>query len=78
MDTKPFDRRFASLRKNISGTNGFANTEGLPLEAFGCAFIAATDWLAGFPPFCGKPVLLGAPYCAEHAVLCRRLPKARR
>jgi hypothetical protein len=64
--------------KNISGTITIANSEDIALDAYGCAFIAAADWRAGFPPFCGKPVLPGTPYCAQHAALCGRWAGARR
>jgi hypothetical protein len=39
-----------------------------------CVYIAAETWPPGAPPFCGAPVLLGSPYCAEHTRLCTADP----
>jgi hypothetical protein len=55
----------------------FARASGLaPIERApqGCAYIAADTWPAGAPRFCGAPVLLGSPYCAEHTRLCTADP----
>jgi hypothetical protein len=78
----PF-RRDLTLNENISGTlldfrarsklGFFARTVGFePAESAprGCAYIAADTWPPGAPPFCGAPVLLGSPYCAQHTRLC--------
>ena len=66
--------------ENISGTNGAANTEDSPEtglgetgaedSGWGCVFIEPYTWPAGFPPFCGRPVLPGSPYCPAHAARC--------
>jgi hypothetical protein len=78
----PF-RRDLTLNENISRTlldfrarskpSFSARSVGLePAESAprGCAYIAADTWPPGTPPFCGAPVLLGSPYCAEHTRLC--------
>jgi len=61
--------------ENISGTffpaNGEDSAETGPDEANeGCVFIEPYTWPAGFPPFCGRLVLPGSPYCPAHAALC--------
>jgi hypothetical protein len=58
-----------------------ANSEGSPANnedssnkygaKWGCVYIAAERWPAGKPPFCGRRVLPGSPYCPRHAALCR-------
>jgi hypothetical protein len=67
----PFAGRTLPAEENISGTNVKANVEDAWLDQFGCAFIAASRWLAGRPPFCGKPVRPGSPYCPRHDAFCR-------
>jgi len=68
--------------ENISGTNRTANDEDSPetgLEGrVGCVFIEPYTWPAGFPPFCGRPVLAGSPYCPEHATRCTAPAEERR
>lgn len=41
-----------------------------------CAYIAADHWPPGAPPFCGAPVLIGSPYCAQHTRLCIADPRS--
>ncbi|HLI22081.1 MAG TPA: hypothetical protein VKV32_13230, partial [Stellaceae bacterium] len=44
--------------ENISGTMSGANAENFRperLAEWGCAFITPARWLAGKPPFCGRP-----------------------
>lgn len=78
-DGAPFAGLILPAEENISGTFGFANADDLPLDPFGCAFIAAAAWPAGFPPFCGLPVVPGSAYCRRHAGRCRGfLPEQRR
>src|SRR5579864_2141020 len=80
-------RRDLGLSKNISRTlldfraaakPGFwARSEALGRDKADeprCAYIAADSWPPGAPPFCGAPVLLGSPYCAEHTRLCTADP----
>jgi hypothetical protein len=70
----PQPERALPADENISGTTGAANSEDSPKECaekWGCVYIAAERWLPGKPPFCGKPVLPGSPYCPRHAALCR-------
>ena len=75
----PFAGLNVPAEENISGTFGFANVDDLPLQSFGCAFIAVDRWPAGFPPFCGAPVVPGSAYCPRHAAHCRGLvPDPRR
>jgi hypothetical protein len=59
--------------QNISGTFLAANDEDSAeagLESAGCVFIEPYTWPPGFPPFCGRPVVPGSPYCATHAARC--------
>jgi hypothetical protein len=66
----PHGRLIAPRRKNISRTTRAANRENSAESGDGCVFIEAYTWPAGFPPFCGRPVLLGSAYCPMHAVRC--------
>jgi hypothetical protein len=70
-DDGPFAGQALPANENISGTNSAANHEATSESELGCVFIAAERWLAGKPPFCGKPALPGSPYCRNHAALCR-------
>lgn len=56
--------------ENISGTMGAAKAEDSAESLAGCVFIEPHTWPAGFPPFCGRPVLPGSPYCPAHAARC--------
>jgi hypothetical protein len=62
-------------KKNISRTKRRAKIEDSAETEMGCVFIEVFSWPAGFPPFCGRPVLPGSAYCPTHAALCA-LPKA--
>jgi hypothetical protein len=69
--------------ENISGTNIPANGEDSAETAAQesgktCVFIEPHTWPAGFPPFCGRPVQPGSPYCPTHAVRCAAPKEARR
>jgi hypothetical protein len=74
-DDGPFAGQALPASENISGTNALANHEAARAadreSDLGCVFIAAERWLAGKPPFCGKAVAPGSPYCPRHAALCR-------
>jgi hypothetical protein len=70
-DDGPFAGQALPASENISGTNSPANHEATSESELGCVFIAADHWLAGKPPFCGKPVSPGSAYCQRHAALCR-------
>jgi hypothetical protein len=68
---------------NIAGTSISANSED-PAESspdeseWGCVFIEPYTWPAGFPPFCGRPVLAGSPYCQAHTARCAAPAEASR
>jgi hypothetical protein len=64
--------------ENISGTNFAANGEDSAESGEGCVFIEPDTWPAGFPPFCGRPVAAGSPYCLEHAARCAPATEVRR
>lgn len=64
--------------ENISRTMVLANGKVAAAGEFGCVFIAAERWLAGKPPFCGRPTAPGSPYCPRHRALCRAQPAAAR
>jgi hypothetical protein len=68
----PIGENFAN-EENISGTLPRTIDREKPSVSGpeGCVFIAADSWPAGYPPFCGAPVLTGSPYCPAHAQLCR-------
>ena len=71
----PYHGRVLAKNENISGTLTAANAENSRLgtmleDNWGCVFIEPYLWPAGFPPFCGRPVRSGSPYCAAHAALC--------
>ena len=77
-DGGPHRGPIAPVDENISGTIVAANEEDLPETPLGCVFIEPDIWPAGFPPFCGRPVLAGSPYCPAHAARCAAPAETRR
>jgi hypothetical protein len=74
----PRRRAILPAGQNISGTKRAAKAEESPEIGMSCVFIEAFFWPAGFPPFCGRPVLPGSAYCPAHAALCAAPPMERR
>lgn len=63
-------RRHENISRTLRRANGKDSAESGEDRDGTCVFIEPYAWPAGFPPFCGRPVLPGSPYCPAHAVRC--------